>query len=68
MARKLGHMDIIMDKKQFEKSARTLLKYGVASSIEEAREKLQLMIDVKKIVERNKLERKKGVKKGNETG
>lgn len=57
-----------MDKKQFEKSARTLLKYGVASNIEEAREKFKLMIDAKRIVERNKLERKKEVKKGNETG
>ena len=46
-----------MNEKEFEKNARTLLKYGVAHSIEDAREKIQLMIDVKKIVERRKNDR-----------
>jgi len=38
-----------MDKKQFEMSARTLLKYGVGSDIEEAREKLRVLIEANRI-------------------
>ena len=33
-----------MNKKQFEKNARVLLKYGVGENIEEARESLQKLI------------------------
>ena len=49
-----------MDKKQFEKNARTLLKYGIGKNIEEAREKLQsLIIDAKEIAKRDKAEKGK---------
>ena len=43
-----------MDKKQFEKSARTLLKHGVGHNIEEAREKLRVLIEANRITNKYK--------------
>ena len=43
-----------MDKKQFEKSARLLLKYGIGHDIEEAREKLRVMIEANRVEEEKK--------------
>lgn len=41
-----------MDEKQFEKSARMLLKYGIGHNIEGAREKLRVLIEANKITKK----------------
>ena len=46
-----------MDKKQFEKSARTLLKHGIGNTIEESREKLRVLIKANRIMEKYKGEK-----------
>ena len=38
-----------MDKKEFEISARTLLKYGIGKNIKEEREKLRALIKARRI-------------------
>lgn len=48
-----------MDKKQFEKNARTLLRYGIGDNIEGAREKLRALIGAQRIMEKHKVKRKK---------
>ena len=43
-----------MDRKQFEKSARLLLKYGIGHDIEGARGKLRVMIKANTVGEEKK--------------